>query len=224
MSIFSKETPLSTIIFHNPDILVVLNRIGIFLGVGDKDVKQAAIETGLDSDFLLAMLNTYSNEDYFPEEILRNCRIQSLTEYIRLTDIYWKEIQLPNILHHFDSLLQRSRKSSNILLLKKFFDEMAAQLSARIKYDISDLIPLLNRIDRGEEIMDIDLAEICEYTIEEKIGDLLSFFIIHLKGEYDRNLCRAVVTAIFTLNNDVKQDNRIRSRILLPFLQQKLNL
>ena len=52
--------------------------------------------------------------------------------------------------------------------------------------------------------------------MEEKIDDLLSFFVMHLKGEYEPNLCVAVVTAIFALRKDIRQNNRIRSRILLP--------
>ena len=47
-------------------------------------------------------------------------------------------------------------------------------------------------------------------------------FVIHLKGEYDVNLCHAVLVAIMTLQKDIKQNNRIRYRILLPILKSNI--
>ena len=41
-------------------------------------------------------------------------------------------------------------------------------------------------------------------------------FVIHLRGEYDANLCHAVLFAIISLEKDIKQNNRIRNRILYP--------
>lgn len=54
--------------------------------------------------------------------------------------------------------------------------------------------------------------------VEEKLHDLLYFFVEHLRGNYDANLCTAVVSAVFSLERDLCQNNRIRSRILLPLI------
>ena len=59
-------------------------------------------------------------------------------------------------------------------------------------------------------------------NIEEKLNDLINMFVIHLKGEYDVNLCHAVLVAIMTLQKDIKQNNRIRYRILLPILKSNI--
>lgn len=56
-------------------------------------------------------------------------------------------------------------------------------------------------------------------NIEDKLNDLINMFVIHLKGEYDVNLCHAVLIAIMSLQKDIKQNNRIRYRILLPILK-----
>ena len=55
--------------------------------------------------------------------------------------------------------------------------------------------------------------------IEEKIDDLINMLIVHLKGDYDHNLGMAVIVAIFSLKKDIKQNNRIRNRILRPISQ-----
>ena len=41
-------------------------------------------------------------------------------------------------------------------------------------------------------------------------------FIIHLKGDFDNNLAYAVLTALVNLKKDIRQNNRIRNRILRP--------
>ena len=53
-------------------------------------------------------------------------------------------------------------------------------------------------------------------TVEEKLNDLLSLIVRHLSGDYDINLCHAVIFALCSLRNDIKQHNRIRNRILRP--------
>ena len=40
----------------------------------------------------------------------------------------------------------------------------------------------------------------------EKLNDLKSFFVLHLTGKYDLNLCYGVIFAIFSLEKDIKQN------------------
>ena len=53
-------------------------------------------------------------------------------------------------------------------------------------------------------------------AIADQVDDIASIFVRHLKGDYDQNLCMGVVNAIYLLRNDMRQNNRIRRRILLP--------
>ena len=58
--------------------------------------------------------------------------------------------------------------------------------------------------------------------MEAKLHDLLYFFVVHLRGDYDSNLCMAVVSAVFSLEKDYSQNNRIRNRILLPIMEEMI--
>ena len=55
-----------------------------------------------------------------------------------------------------------------------------------------------------------------EDTIEDKLNDLISMFVVHLRGDYDTNLALAVLFSLVSLKNDITQNNRIRNRILHP--------
>ena len=67
----------------------------------------------------------------------------------------------------------------------------------------------------GEVKTDILAALSCEsqFTpcndVEEKLDDLISMFVIHLSGNYDVNLCQAVLFAIIGLKKDINLYNRI---------------
>ena len=59
-------------------------------------------------------------------------------------------------------------------------------------------------------------------SLEEKLDDLKSLFVIPLRGEYDLNLCHGVIFALYSLEKDIKQHNRIRNRILRPIADAML--
>ena len=64
----------------------------------------------------------------------------------------------------------------------------------------------------------LDLWNQVEDTIEALLADLKSIMIKHLSGNYNENLCYAVIFAISSLEKDIKQHNRIRFRILTPMV------
>lgn len=232
MPLYDKGTKLCEIIFHEPSVITVINRFGIYLGVGDETVESICELHGVDPVFFLSIINTYLNEDYFPENILKSVNLAHIVTYLGKTDTYYEQFQLPNIERHFNSLLSHSRPDNNNLpLLRKFFMQMKDELLANIRSDREIRFPLLVKLQKGrEELSDDDVslfAAILDedgHLIEDKLADLLSFFIIHLRGEYDSNLCRAVVSAIFTLDKDIIQNNRIRHRILRPLSRRLLGL
>ena len=52
--------------------------------------------------------------------------------------------------------------------------------------------------------------------VDEKIFDLRSMLMKYLTGEADQNLCYAVFFALFTLENDIRQYNKICEKLLDP--------
>ena len=221
MPIYTSESKLCDILFYEPDVITVINRFGIFLGVGEASVRTICERHNIDTDFFLSILNTYLNDDYFPENVLNSKNVRLIVDYLNKTNGYYEQFQLPNIERHFNSLVTRSHveKNNNLSLLRKFFLEMKSELQKNIAKDNEVRFPVLLKMHE-------DLSSNSAYCsrdfeddpqpVEDKIDDLLSFFIVHLRGQYDVNLCRAVVAALFTLAKDIRQNNRIRRRILKP--------
>ena len=202
MKLVSSHIKLADIIFHDPAAITVLNRFGIRQGVGSATLGQACALRNLDAPFVEAILNISLNEDYFPERALKTFTLPLLEEYLLGTDRYYTRMQLPNIARHLDSLISHSPDGGNLELLRGFFGDLSRELTARAEAELK----------AGHCLKD-DWQ-----PVSDTISDLLSFFVVHLRGECDENLCNAVVNAIFTLDHDLRQTARIRRQALLPLL------
>ena len=213
MVLVNKDTKLHDIVIGEPSVITVLRRFGITLGVGDTTVRQVCDERGIDPALFLAILNTFINPDYFPGNALRACDLTQLTQYMRKTDDHYLNVLIPNVERHFNLLVRQSREpSSNLELMLRFFLEVKAELTARISRDSETLS------QAAAGLQDLKATPLESDAVEEKLSDLISMFVIHLKGDYDANLCHAVLFAIANLLNDIRQNNRIRTRILMPAL------
>lgn len=224
MALIYKTQKLSDAIIGNPSIITVLNRFDIFLGVGDKTVEQACNERKLNTEFFLTILNTFANEEYFPEELLKHFDVKLIIGYLDSTNSYYQQFIIPNIERHFNLLLRNSEDdNSNLELLRNFFLEAKSELLGRINNDktvlFKEILSLneasLRNIDSREINFDNDTTD----SIEDKIDDLVNMFVIHLTGKYDTNLCLAVLSAVMSLKKDLCQNDRIRNRILMPILR-----
>ncbi|MDL2255345.1 helix-turn-helix transcriptional regulator [Parabacteroides sp. OttesenSCG-928-G06] len=225
MALVYPNIQMSEVVEEYPSLIPVLNRFGIRLGLGDKQVCAVCEENGLDTDFVLTVINTFLNEEYFPEKKLRTFHTSQIIDYLTKTNEYYERYQLPNIERHLGSFIARSNPGNPSLnLIGKFFQSFKEELNARIKYDKQEWFPyclalseqLKSYEGEGEELRLHQEKE--EDSIEALLFDLKSIMVRHLSGDYDENLCYAVIFGISSLEKDIRQHNRIRYRILMPMV------
>ncbi|MFG6427664.1 helix-turn-helix transcriptional regulator [Lepagella muris] len=215
MALYNREIKLSEAIMSHPSLLPVVDRLGIRLGVGDATIGEVCDDRGIDPDFFLSVINTFLDEEYFPVNARGTFTIEKTVAYLRKTNAYYLRVQLPNIDRHFKSLIDRSGDDNNLDMLRTFYQDMRMQMTESLRYDDEVLFPALSS---GRVEVSSESAVAGYMEVEEKLHDLLYFFVEHLRGNYDANLCTAVVSAVFSLERDLCQNNRIRSRILLPLI------
>ena len=193
---------LSEVVEEHPSLIPVINRFGIRLGLGDASVRVICEAHALDTDFLLTVINTFLNEEYFPEKKLQTFHTSQIIDYLTKTNQYYARYQLPNIERHLNSFISMSAPGNPTLgLIGRFFSE-------RLEKDSLAIDGLRLTSERHTED-----------SIEELLADLKSIMVKHLSGDYDENLCYAVLFSICSLEKDIKQHNRIRYRILMPMTQ-----
>lgn len=226
MAFIHAEMKLSDVIFHDPSLIPVINRFGIHLGLGDKTIQGICEEKGLDTNFFVAILNTFIHANYFPENKFRSFCANQIVDYLTKTNLSYERFLLPNIERHLNSFIERSDpENGNLQVLRKFFALFKQELTARIEKDNKQIFPVLRNLSQrfNSEELYLNAQEAESDVLEEKLRDMKSIMIKHLSGEYDENLCYAVLIAICNLEKDINQHNRIRNKILFP-LAEALNM
>lgn len=219
MPLVTPDTKLCEVIVDEPSVVPVINRFDIVLGVGDRTIKSICKEKGIDTSFFITILNAFIHESFFLENVTGAFNAGDVVDYLRKTNNSYLRNQLPNIERHFAALISRSDSNNNLPLLFNFYKEVKTEIERRIDSDNQWFDAIISAEQSNSEVSVAGNAVKAESdSIEDKLSDLINMFVIHLRGDYDRNLCHAVLFAVISLEKDICQNNRIRNRVLRPLV------
>lgn len=219
MALVTPDTKLCEVIVDEPSVVPVINRFDIVLGVGDRTIMSICKEKGIDTSFFITILNAFIHESFFLENVTGAFNAGDVVDYLRKTNNSYLRNQLPNIERHFAALISRSDSNNNLPLLFNFYREVKTEIERRIDSDNQWFDAIISAEQSNSEVSVAGNAVQAESdSIEDKLSDLINMFVIHLRGDYDRNLCHAVLFAVISLEKDICQNNRIRNRVLRPLV------
>lgn len=219
MALVTPDTKLCEVIVDEPSVVPVINRFDIVLGVGDRTIKSICKEKGIDTSFFITILNAFIHESFFLENVTGAFNAGDVVDYLRKTNNSYLRNQLPNIERHFAALISRSDSNNNLPLLFNFYREVKTEIERRIDSDNQWFDAIISAEQSNSEVSVAGNAVQAESdSIEDKLSALINMFVIHLRGDYDRNLCHAVLFAVISLEKDIRQNNRIRNRVLRPLV------
>lgn len=219
MALVTPDTKLCEVIVDEPSVVPVINRFDIVLGVGDRTIKSICKEKGIDTSFFITILNAFIHESFFLENVTGAFNAGDVVDYLRKTNNSYLRNQLPNIERHFAALISRRDSNNNLPLLFNFYREVKTEIERRIDSDNQWFDAIISAEQSNSEVSVAGNAVQAESdSIEDKLSDLINMFVIHLRGDYDRNLCHAVLFAVISLEKDIRQNNRIRNRVLRPLV------
>ena len=122
MALLTSDMPLSAALEQHPTLIPLVSRFGIRLGLGDKSVAAVCAEHAIDAGFMLALMNTYLFEEYFPEQKLKSFHVSQIVDYLSKTNAYYLQLQVPNIERHLGSLIASAGgENKNLALIGRFF-------------------------------------------------------------------------------------------------------
>jgi regulator of cell morphogenesis and NO signaling len=226
MKNFKAEDELSWIIQQNYLLLPVINRFGLGLGFGDKKVHEICDETGISSGFFLAIINTYHNPDYFPEEALLSFSPLLIIDYLQNTHIYYLDYSIPRIENLLNILLEDcSEHCTDLNIIESFYKKYKEELLIHIRNEEEEVFPYVRNLYKFAENDGKNQDPYMEYSIrqfekehtnvDEKLNDLKNLILKYLKPDYDQNHCNEFLFALFQFEQDLKDHARIEDKILV---------
>jgi regulator of cell morphogenesis and NO signaling len=222
MPLILSDMKLSEVILQHYVLMPVIRRFNIKLGFGEKTIKKVCEEYHLDVDLFLAVINLYMQQTYALDRPLTVNQIAATVDYMKNTNAQIVQAQLPNVERHLHALMANSfEHNKTIGIINNFYQEIKAELLTGISYDNEQRFPYIERLCNG--IPETEAAKPndspVQEPVDEKIFDLRSMLMKYLTGEADQNLCYAVFFALFTLENDMRQYNRICEKLLTPAIR-----
>jgi regulator of cell morphogenesis and NO signaling len=232
--LFHAQMKMADVIHSNYILIPVINRLGVQLGFGDRTVAQTCEEIGLDSDFFLLIVNTFGNDDYFPEKKFKTFDIKGFIKYFQKTHDYYLTIQIPKIDHLIEDLAATSKQNEpRYRLILQFFKDYKQELNEHIALEEDVTFPYIETLYKMyHDSFEIQLYRevtknysmnrfLSEHSnIDEKISDLLSLLIKYIPSNGDEVIVNAIIFELFRLEKDIKDHTRLEEKILKPMVAE----
>lgn len=228
---FKGNDKLAKLIHANQFLLPVINRFGIRLGFKEKTVSEVCKEQQVNENFFLTIVNTYIDEDYFPEAELLSFSPKLIIEYLRKTHAYYFGYLFPEVERRLDRMLSGCEGScEDLQLIKQFYNKYKEELSKHIQEEEEIVFPyiiaLIEAIDQQEQLpvafakYSMKSFEQEHNNVDQKIFDLKNIIIKYLEPTYNDDDCNAFLYAIFQFERDLLDHARIEDKILVNKVMQ----
>ncbi|NLC50303.1 MAG: LuxR family transcriptional regulator [Bacteroidales bacterium] len=199
MSIINETTVLSEVLAQHHMLIPIINRFGIKLGVGDKTIENICEEQDLNVDFILTILNVYLDDKYISEKKLAQFDLEPIANYFNETIQNYLHSLVPNIEKHLHAFIALSEsKNDELKALQKVFFQFKEELVMHLEKGLNHTGPYPH----------------------ELLRDIKSILIKHVSGNFNQNLCYAVIFSVGSLESDLIIHNRLRNSILKPKLNE----
>ena len=104
-SIITNKDILANVIHGHYKVLMVLERMGINLGFGNKTVEQVADIYGINSGALIIILNLFCNKEYIPNVDDHFDYIPDFLKYLKNSHQFFLEEKIPTIQRNIQELV-----------------------------------------------------------------------------------------------------------------------
>jgi len=220
MQIFNARNKLTNLVRTDFSLLPVINRFGIRLGIKDRTIEEICSERKINTEFFLAIINTYHNEQYFPEKELLSFSPLLIVDYLRKTHQHYIEYIFPKIEDLLEKLIASGKDGGEELkMIKSFYLKYKEEWVNHINEEEEELFPYVkNLIESGGMLKSeysMQSFETEHSNVDDKLNDLENLIIKYLEPTYDDNVCNEFLLLLANFEKDSKDHARIEDKILM---------
>jgi regulator of cell morphogenesis and NO signaling len=216
-----KNIKMSKLLFSHPQLILVLERFGIKLGVREKTVEEICLENNISPKVFLMVANLNIDSSYHQDLNFNAPEIKQIVNYLMKSHAYYSDEVFPEIIQNIHLMSEFSQKPE-MQLVERFFNDYKHEVDQHFDYENNTVFPyILNLIDANaaDNYSVIDYREHHD-DIQEKLDDVKKLLIEHLPQKADNNLRRKILFALFDLDADLQTHSKIENEILIPQVEQ----
>ena len=222
---FTKDDKMVQLVQANYNLLPVIHRFGIRLGFGNKNVEELCRQYNVNTDFFLAIVNTYHNKNFFPKDRLLEFSPLLIVDYLKKTHAYYVEYSLPRIEKLIHRLLESTpEQNSEMKMIEQFYLAYKKKLVEHFDEEEQDVFPLVEKLvlHPGEvenKTFDSNFEKDHE-RVDFELDDLKNLILKYLVPEYDELVCNRLMEEIYRFEKDIHDHSRMEDAILIPQVNQ----
>lgn len=215
MELFNAKMKLADVISSNHNLILLLSRMGIQLGFGEKTIEEVCMQYQVSKEFVLMVFNVSTFDDYSPsDDYFINTDMSMLVPFLKASHHHYLNERLPHIEKHLnhlvDSVDERYGK-----ILKKFYADFTAEISDHFRFEEGEVFSWLNNNERNRSLFS-DFADSHE-NLNDALLDLTQIVYKYLPSNVMPDDTIELVFDILQLSADLEKHTQIEEKILIPY-------
>ncbi|MDR2949602.1 MAG: hemerythrin domain-containing protein [Prevotella sp.] len=219
--VFNKAMKMSDLIDSDYRLLLLLNRLNISLGFGEKNVDTVCRENGFDTDCFIFLANYQSNKSITKiQESFRSLPLAPFLQYLKSSHSYFLERRLPNIRRKLELVFEGDNDLLNMVL--DFFDNYTNEVLEHMQYEDDTVFPYVySLIDKNsDKHYSINIFEERHNDIEGKMNDLKQILMKYVPGTTDQMLMVNILTELYMSEEELEAHTFIEDSLVIPRVKE----
>ncbi|MDI9604755.1 MAG: hemerythrin domain-containing protein [Bacteroidota bacterium] len=212
--LFNENSQLADLLLVNINLMHILPRFKIDVGVGESTVKQICEERNISIPLFLMVCKVYSLDNYtISQATVDRIPVDQLLGYLHNSHTDYIENRVPSVIRSIIDITQSSYSSH----FKAFLQKYKEDTDIHFAYEEEVLFPYINALLNGEKTERYNIKEFqANHTnIQESLNDLKNLLVKYAPLEVEFEKKRKAISELFLLEEDLNKHHVIEDEILV---------
>lgn len=220
--IYNKQMKMSDLIDSDYRLLLLLNKLNIKLGFGEKSVDAVCKKASFDADCFIFLANFHSGKKYEDiERVFNKLPLDPFLLYLNGSHDYFLKYRLPNIKRKISLIFNEEEYELKELVLN-FFDNYMYEVFEHMRYEDEVVFPYIRSLlaNKHTESYSINIFEERHNDIEEKVHDLKQILLKYVSGIKDQKLMTNILMELYMCQEELESHTFIEDELVIPRVKQ----
>lgn len=218
---YNSSSRMFDLICRQPELLQMMSRFGIPLGVEDKAVAQVCDAYGVDTLTFVAVANYISFGAEAARHFYDKVSVHSLIDYLRRAHEYFLEFQLPAIRRKLLEAIVCSNVSDVnpvVGLIVKFYDDYTEEVRRHMENENKEVFTYVADLLAGRRRSDYEIDRFARSheSINVKLQELKNIIIKYYKPDAASDLLNSMMYDIFECEKDLQRHCGVENHLFVP--------
>lgn len=205
---------MADLIRQDYNILPVISRFNIPLGVGNKNIAQVCEQAGVNKRVFLMVVNFMLTSHVDVGEA-KESDIIGIVDFLHNSHTYFLDYKFPHIRTNLQNALDAAHPDINPAIMQ-FFDDYVEQVKLHFAYEENTVFPYVRSLINGEtSSYNIEIFRKHHDEVSVKLTDLKNVILLYYTTTKPDKMYDALVD-IFNCEADLESHADIENHILVP--------